>query len=201
MISNRFLNDWWDFVACEALQALLDLVWSQYRSLLSPNVQSTNHHRISSIKPKKNQTIKHHRNQKWNTILICKKSLIPNEIAYPWMGESSSTLPSYETFVLTAKATVIDYNKKNSQKTSNQYKTKIKKKNLKLNLCFIKFFKRQSFRSSSCFAIIIDVLCVVKIIVDWILKEKNQQKKTQLNNSATIKQIPHTNFILRQIGD
>ena len=46
---------------------------------------------------------------------MCRKSLIPNEIAEPCIGESSSKLPSYETFVRTAKATGFDFiHKKNN---------------------------------------------------------------------------------------
>ena len=36
---------------------------------------------------------------------MCRKSPMLNETAEPWTGESSSRVPSYMTFVLTAKAT------------------------------------------------------------------------------------------------
>ena len=47
------------------------------------------------------------------TSLICRKSLTPNVTAHPWTGESSSSDPSYATFVRTANATGFDWNVKN----------------------------------------------------------------------------------------
>ena len=46
------------------------------------------------------------------TSLICRKSFTPNVTAHPWTGESSSSDPSYATFVRTANATGFDWNVK-----------------------------------------------------------------------------------------
>lgn len=60
------------------------------------------------------------------TSFICRKSLIPNEIAHPCTGESSSMLPSYATFVLTAKATGFDWNQIFNNESNLNYKHNFK---------------------------------------------------------------------------